>query len=73
MRRRIRGLLSTEFQQHEKGALKPGMLANLAVLPQDIFTVSVGALPATSSLLTMMGGRIVHRDAEFAVGDGPGR
>jgi hypothetical protein len=35
------------------------MLADIAVLSQDIFTIPVDALPRTESLLTIMGGKIV--------------
>ena len=49
-----------EHQETEKGMLKRGMLADLAVLSQDIFTVPVEALPSTKSLMTMIGGQIVH-------------
>jgi predicted amidohydrolase YtcJ len=37
------------------------MLADLAVLSQDIFLVPPEALPATTSVLTMIGGRIVYQ------------
>jgi predicted amidohydrolase YtcJ len=36
------------------------MLADLAVLSQDIFTVAVDALPDTRSVLTLSNGRIVY-------------
>jgi predicted amidohydrolase YtcJ len=36
------------------------MLADLAVLSQDIFAIPVESLPATESVLTMVGGRVVH-------------
>lgn len=36
------------------------MLADLALLSQDIFTPPPDALPGTSSLLTLVGGRVVH-------------
>ena len=49
-----------EFAEHEKGTLAPGMLADLAVLSQDIFTVPPGALSSTTSVLTMVGGRVVR-------------
>ena len=57
-----RGSAYAEFTEREKGTLAPGMLADLAVLSQDIFTVPAQALPATTSVLTIVGGRIV-RDA----------
>ena len=35
------------------------MLADVAVLSQDIFTVPVDALPRTESVMTLVGGKIV--------------
>jgi predicted amidohydrolase YtcJ len=54
-----RGSAYAEFAEGEKGTLAPGMLADLAVLSQDIFLVPPSALPATTSVLTVIGGRIV--------------
>jgi len=53
------GSAFAEFAEREKGVLAPGMLADIAVLSQDIFTVPVDALPRTESVLTLLGGRIV--------------
>jgi hypothetical protein len=55
-----RGSAYAEFAEREKGSIAPGMLADLAVLSQDIFTVPVQALPATTSVLTLVGGAVVH-------------
>lgn len=55
-----RGSAYAEFAEGEKGTLAPGMLADLAVLSQDIFTIPPQALPGTTSLLTIVGGRIVR-------------
>jgi predicted amidohydrolase YtcJ len=55
------GSARAELRELEKGALRPGLLADLAVLSQDIFTVAPEALPATTSDLTVIGGRIVYR------------
>jgi hypothetical protein len=55
-----RGSAFAEFAETEKGTLAPGMLADLAVLSQDIFTVEEGRLPETSSVLTVIGGRVVY-------------
>jgi hypothetical protein len=49
-----------EFKEQEKGTLEPGKLADIAVLSQDIFTVPPNALPATESILTIIGGRVVY-------------
>jgi predicted amidohydrolase YtcJ len=50
-----------EYKEKEKGMLVKGMLADLAVLSQDIFTIPKEKLPATRSLLTMIDGKIVYR------------
>jgi predicted amidohydrolase YtcJ len=49
-----------EFAEKDKGSLVPGKLADLAVLSQDIFTVPVGELPKTVSVLTIVGGQAVY-------------
>ncbi|HEX4932103.1 MAG TPA: amidohydrolase family protein, partial [Gemmatimonadaceae bacterium] len=48
------------FAERERGTLSPGKLADLAVLSQDLLTVAPDKLPATMSVLTMLGGDIVH-------------
>ena len=48
-----------EFAEHEKGTLAPGMLADLAVLSQNIFTVVASSLPATRSILTIVNGTVI--------------
>lgn len=55
-----RGSAFAEGVEGQKGTLAPGMLADLAILSQDIFTVAVEDLPKTSSVLTVVGGRVVH-------------
>ncbi|MDB5280636.1 MAG: putative hydrolase [Ferruginibacter sp.] len=50
-----------EFKEKEKGMLVKGMLADLTVLSQDIFTVPIQQLPATTSVLTMIDGKIVYQ------------
>lgn len=49
-----------EFAEQEKGTLTIGKLADLTVLSQDIFTAPVPELPKTHSILTILGGKIVH-------------
>jgi predicted amidohydrolase YtcJ len=53
------GSAYAELADSQKGTLAPGMLADIAVLSQDIFTVPVEALPRTESVLTLVGGRVV--------------
>jgi predicted amidohydrolase YtcJ len=55
------GSAYAEFAEQDKGTLEPGKLADLAVLSQDIFKVPPPELPKTVSVLTMVGGKIVHR------------
>ncbi len=55
-----RGSAYAELAERETGTLAPGMLADLAVLSQDIFTVPLGELPKTESVLTLVGGKAVY-------------
>ena len=54
------GSARAEMTENQKGTISPGMLADLAMLSQDIFTVPPAALPATVSVLTLVGGTVVH-------------
>ena len=49
-----------EFAEKEKGSLAAGMLADLAVLSQDIFQGPPQELPKTKSVLTLVGGNVVY-------------
>ncbi len=55
-----RGSAFAEFQEHEKGMIAPGMLADLAVLSHDIVAMPVAQLPITESVMTFTGGEIVY-------------
>ncbi len=46
----------------ERGSIEPGKLADLAVLSQDMLAVPPDKIRETKALLTLVGGRIVHRD-----------
>lgn len=48
-----------ERQEGVRGKLAAGMVADLAVLSQDVLTVPLAALPATRSIMTIVGGKIV--------------
>ena len=54
------GSAYAEFAERDKGMLAPGMLADLAVLSADIFAIPPTALPATVSVLTLVGGRVAY-------------
>ena len=49
------------FEEHLKGSLEPGKLADIVVLSQDILTVEEDAIPETRVDLTMVGGDIRYR------------
>jgi len=53
-------------EQEVKGRLSPGMLADIAVLSDDLMAVEDGKIRSITSVLTIVGGRIVFGDAEFA-------
>jgi len=55
-----RGAAFAEFAENDKGTIAVGKLADLAVLSQDIFHVPAEALPATTSLLTVVDGKIAY-------------
>ncbi|MGW1978184.1 amidohydrolase [Streptomyces sp. NPDC001889] len=54
------------FEESERGRLEPGLLADLAVLSEDYFTVAEERVPHIESVLTLVGGRVVHRAGPFA-------
>jgi len=54
------GSAYAEGKEKEKGSLTKGMLADLTILSQDIFSVPTQQLPATQSILTMVDGKIVQ-------------
>lgn len=51
-----------EFAEGTKGTLNKGMLADLAVLSQDIFSIPKQQLPETKSVLTIVDGKIVYEE-----------
>jgi len=55
-----------EGREAEKGALRKGMAADLAILSQDILSAPLPSLPATRSILTLVDGRVVHAEGPFA-------
>lgn len=51
------------------GSLEAGKYADLVVLSRDYFTVPVDDIRGLTSVLTMVGGKVVFADAEFAALD----
>jgi predicted amidohydrolase YtcJ len=57
-----RGGAYAEFQEHHKGMLAAGMLADVVILSADLFATPDEALKEVKPLLTMSDGRVVWRD-----------
>jgi predicted amidohydrolase YtcJ len=53
-------------EEDRKGTLAPGSLADFAVLSEDYFAVDAEEIKNIESVLTVLGGRIVHGAHEFA-------
>jgi len=54
------------FEDHERGSLAAGKLADLAVLDKDYLTVPVDEIGSIVSLMTIVGGRAVYAAGPFA-------
>jgi predicted amidohydrolase YtcJ len=54
------GSATAEFTSREKGHLRVGALADLTVLSVDPFSSSREELPHGRSVLTLIGGHVVH-------------
>jgi predicted amidohydrolase YtcJ len=54
------------FDDGKRGSLEPGKLADLVVLSADYFGVPVDEIGRISSLLTMVGGRVVYAAGPYA-------
>src|SRR4051794_2907916 len=52
-------------EEDKKGALAPGHLADLAVLSADYFSVPEEEIKGIESVLTLVGGKVVHAADEF--------
>ena len=50
------------FEEHDKGTLEPGKLADLCILEEDLLGVDEARIPELRAALTMTGGRVVHGD-----------
>jgi predicted amidohydrolase YtcJ len=53
------------FDEDKKGSLEPGKLADLAVLSDNPLTVEEKNIADITSLITMVGGRIVHQSPSW--------
>lgn len=52
--------------EDKKGTLAPGQLADFIVLSDDYFRVDDAAIADITSVLTVLGGAVVHGDGDFA-------
>lgn len=49
-----------EFQEHQKGQIREGYLADLVMLPKDLFKIPPEEIAALKPSLTMVDGRVVY-------------
>jgi predicted amidohydrolase YtcJ len=54
------GSAYAEFQENEKGSLRPGKLADMVVLSDDIFNIDPKAIKDVKVLETIVGGKVVY-------------
>jgi predicted amidohydrolase YtcJ len=54
------GAAYAEFQEHEKGSIEPGKLADLVLLSQDVLTIAPAAIRETHVVTTWLGGVQVY-------------
>jgi len=57
------GSAYAEYQDHVKGTLTPGKLADVVILDRDIFTIPPTEIDQARVVCTIMDGRVVF-DAE---------
>jgi hypothetical protein len=48
------------FRENDLGSVRPGLLADLLVLDRDYLTVPAAEIRDITSVVTMVGGRVVH-------------
>jgi hypothetical protein len=65
LRRYTRGSAWFSGEEHKKGMIAPGYLADLAVLSADYFSVPEEEIKGIESVLTLVGGKIVYGAGEF--------
>lgn len=50
------------FEEQQKGSLKVGKMADIAVLDRNLLTCTADELPETKALMTVLAGKIVYQD-----------
>jgi predicted amidohydrolase YtcJ len=51
------------FEENSNGMIAPGRFADLVVLSEDIMTVPAKRIEQMRVMMTMVGGKVVYRDA----------
>jgi hypothetical protein len=60
-----RNLWYLTFEEDTKGFIAPGRYADMVVLAEDIMTVPAKRIEQMNVLMTMVGGKVVYRHADF--------
>ena len=50
------------FEEHLKGMIRPGMLADMVLLDRDLTTIDPNSIRGTKVLVTAVGGKVVFTD-----------
>jgi predicted amidohydrolase YtcJ len=53
------------FDESKKGSVEPGKFADLAILSDDPLSVDEKSIREITSLMTIVGGRIVHQSRDW--------
>jgi predicted amidohydrolase YtcJ len=62
------GSAYAEFQEHEKGTIAPGKLADLVILSRNIFKIDPNEIDKVKVVMTIMDGRVVYEEASSLSG-----
>ena len=54
------GAAYSVHREHEEGSIKPGKLADLIILNQNLFAIDPRKIAETQVLMTIVGGKIVY-------------
>jgi len=64
-----RGGAYFSFEENVRGSLETGKLADLAVLSDDYLAVPEDEIPGLHSVLTVVGGQVVHSSGDLLQDD----
>lgn len=66
------GSAYAEFQEHEKGSLTPGKLADMVLLSDDVFSIDPAKIRDVKVMKTIVGGKVVWdqgRERQYSTGN----